>query len=104
LTAFDTAMRNYVLKGSLVRVKLWRADGSIVYSDEPRLIGRTFDLGEDESAALAAGSIDAEISDLTVRRTSTSSPSESCSRSTPESPRATARSCSSRPTSDTTPW
>ena len=65
LTAFDTAMRNYVLKGSLVRVKLWRADGSIVYSDEPRLIGRTFDLGEEESAALAAGSIDSEISDLT---------------------------------------
>ena len=39
LRSFDTAMRKYVLQGSLVRVKLWNADGRIVYSDEPGLIG-----------------------------------------------------------------
>ena len=55
LTAFNAAMRSYVLHGSLVRVKLWKADGTIVYSDEPRLIGRSFDLGEEESAPWPAG-------------------------------------------------
>jgi len=44
LRSFDAAMRKYVLQGSLVRVKLWNADGRIVYSDEPRLIGQQFPL------------------------------------------------------------
>ena len=55
---------HYVLQGSLVRVKVWTADGRIVYSDESRLIGRTFALGEDELEALRDGSTDSEISDL----------------------------------------
>ena len=45
-------MRHYVLQGSLVRVKLWNADGRIIYSDERRLIGSTFALGADELEAL----------------------------------------------------
>ena len=52
LQSFDTAMRKYVLQGSLVRVKVWNADGRIVYSDEPRLIGQQFPLGAEEEAAL----------------------------------------------------
>ncbi len=47
------------------RVKLWRGDGTIVYSDEPRLVGRRFDLGDDERAVLEHGGTDAEVSDLT---------------------------------------
>jgi signal transduction histidine kinase len=54
-----------VLDDSLVRVKLWSADGKIVYSDEPRLIGVTYDLGADEVASITNGSIEAEVSDLT---------------------------------------
>jgi two-component system NarL family sensor kinase len=65
LTAFDQAMRKYVLQGSLVRVKLWNADGRIVYSDEPRLIGQQFPLGPEEQEALQRqGSSASEVSDL----------------------------------------
>ena len=64
LTAFDQAMRAYVLQGSLVRVKVWDATGRIVYSDESRLIGRTFTLDEEEREAMADQTADSEISDL----------------------------------------
>lgn len=62
---FDQAMRRYVVQNSLVRVKLWTADGTILYSDEPRLIGMRFDLDENEAAALRQQSSDSEVSDLT---------------------------------------
>ncbi|MGW1342708.1 sensor histidine kinase [Kribbella sp. NPDC002412] len=65
LRSFDAAMREYVLEGSLVRVKLWNADGRIVYSDEPQLIGAQFPLGADEAEALERqGSSASEVSDL----------------------------------------
>ena len=65
LSGFDRAMRDLVLQGSLVRVKLWNADGKIVYSDEPRLIGATFPLGAAEAEALRIqGSSESEVSDL----------------------------------------
>jgi two-component system, NarL family, sensor kinase len=44
----DWAVRNQVLKGSLVRVKIWASDGTILYSDEARLIGQKFDFEEDK--------------------------------------------------------
>jgi len=34
---------------------VWTSDGRIVYSDEPRLIGRRYPLGEDEREALVDG-------------------------------------------------
>src|SRR5262245_59941204 len=37
LAAFHDAMKTFMLHGSLVRVKLWDADGKVIYSDEPRL-------------------------------------------------------------------
>jgi two-component system NarL family sensor kinase len=43
----DHAVHARVLSHSLVRVKLWRRDGTIVYSDEPRLIGDRFPLTDD---------------------------------------------------------
>jgi signal transduction histidine kinase len=64
VAAFDGAMHQYVLQGSLVRVKLWDATGKVVYSDEPRLVGRTFPLGPEEQEALQDQSTDSEISDL----------------------------------------
>lgn len=54
-----------VLDDSLVRVKIWNRDGTIVYSDEPRLIGSHYTLGPDELAALDTGVIEADVSDLT---------------------------------------
>ncbi|MGZ6643082.1 MAG: sensor histidine kinase [Solirubrobacteraceae bacterium] len=48
----------------IVRVKLWSADGTILYSDVPELIGRRFGLGAEERALLRTGGAQAELSDL----------------------------------------
>ena len=64
LDEVHTAIKNLVLQGSLVRVKIWSEDGTIIYSDEPRLIGQQFDLGDDELAVLLNGGQGAEVSDL----------------------------------------
>jgi two-component system, NarL family, sensor kinase len=64
LAAIDHVVRHQVLSPSLVRVKLWTADGRIVYSDEPRLIGQMFPLPQEERAALARPAVHAEVSDL----------------------------------------
>ncbi len=58
-------LRGFEPEGSLVRVKLSDADGRIVYSDEPRLIGEQFVLGDDELNALRVrGETGSEISDV----------------------------------------
>jgi two-component system NarL family sensor kinase len=41
LDRIDRIVQERVLGDRVVRVKIWTADGRIVYSDEPRLIGRT---------------------------------------------------------------
>ena len=64
LAALDLAVQERVLSEDVVRVKIWAPDGTIVYSDEPRLIGARYPLGEDEREALEAGVTDAELSDL----------------------------------------
>jgi signal transduction histidine kinase len=64
LDRLDAVVRDNVLRGSLVRVKLWREDGTIVYSDEPRLIGEQFPLGAEKEAVLAGGEQVAEVSNL----------------------------------------
>jgi two-component system NarL family sensor kinase len=64
LDRVDAVVRESVLRGSLVRVKIWSEDGTIVYSDEPRLIGERFALGDDELAIFTSGEQGAEVSDL----------------------------------------
>jgi two-component system, NarL family, sensor kinase len=59
------AIEGAVLKEPVVRVKIWTASGRILWSDEPRLIGRHFPLGEEELAAMRAGRTNADVSDLT---------------------------------------
>lgn len=49
---------------SIVRVKLWSRNGTILYSDERRLIGRHFALSGEERELFDSGRADAEISDL----------------------------------------
>lgn len=61
---FDRAVRDTVLGEDVVRVKLWRPDGRILYADEPQLVGRTFALSETERTALERRETHAEISDL----------------------------------------
>jgi two-component system, NarL family, sensor kinase len=64
LDAFDELVHRYVLGGDIVRVKIWDQTGLIVYSDEQRLIGQRFQLGDGERAVLAGGETEAELSDL----------------------------------------
>lgn len=45
---------------SILRIKIWTPDGLVVYSDEPRLIGRRFELEANITAAIAAGETEAE--------------------------------------------
>lgn len=61
---FDQLVRRRVLGGLVVRVKLWRVDGRIVYSDKRQLVGARYALEDEERSALAAGRMDAGISDL----------------------------------------
>lgn len=60
----DRIIRSRVLSPDVVRVKIWSADGRIIYSDDPRLIGAKYQLGDDELEALGGGKVDAEVSDL----------------------------------------
>ena len=60
----DDLVQGQVIGDSIVRVKLWARDGTILYSDEPALIGRRFGLGEDERELFRTGGAQAELSDL----------------------------------------
>src|SRR6476660_3501969 len=64
LAVLDRAVRRYVVRGDVVRVKLWTADGRVVYSDEPRLIGSVDPLAEDDLETIETGKSSADISDL----------------------------------------
>ncbi|MEA2348304.1 MAG: two-component system, NarL family, sensor kinase [Thermoleophilaceae bacterium] len=66
LARFDRRIRGRVARGSVVRVKIWKRDGTIIYSDEPRLIGQRFDLEGDKLAAFGGGAAaaEAEVSEL----------------------------------------
>ncbi len=64
LDDLDRVVQQYVLSDEVVRVKVWTPEGRIAYSDEPRLIGRRYPLGEDEREALKDGRTNAEVSDL----------------------------------------
>lgn len=64
VAAVDAAVRHGVLDKDTVRVKVWTRAGTIVYSDEARLEGSTYDLGAEERAAIDTGVIEAEVSNL----------------------------------------
>jgi two-component system NarL family sensor kinase len=63
-STLDAVVRGRVLGSRIVRVKIWDADGRIVYSDDRTLIGRRFPMAADEKAVLATGATAAEVSDL----------------------------------------
>jgi two-component system NarL family sensor kinase len=64
LRRLDRLVRARILHGPVVRVKLWTADGRIVYSDRRSLIGAHFALEGEEREALEDGRPRAELSDL----------------------------------------
>jgi two-component system NarL family sensor kinase len=61
---FDRTATERLLVGDVRRVKIWSADGTIVYSDDVRLIGETFALDDEELEILRGGGSDAEVSEL----------------------------------------
>lgn len=63
-TRLDDALAGESRAGSTVRLKLWAADGTVLWSDEPRLVGERFPLSDEDLAALRTDRSDAEVSDL----------------------------------------
>jgi signal transduction histidine kinase len=61
----DREVLERLLVGDVRRVKIWRGDGTILYSDETRLIGTRYPLDDEETAVLEGGGTVAEVSDLT---------------------------------------
>ncbi|MFL6059657.1 MAG: sensor histidine kinase [Marmoricola sp.] len=60
-----TALASYLSTHSnLVRIKVWGRDGTILYSDEPRLVGKRFDLDREEIGVFTHPRTVAEVSDL----------------------------------------
>jgi two-component system, NarL family, sensor kinase len=61
----DKVVRQYIVRGALVRVKIWDAKGVILYANEPRLVGKQYPLEEDAMAVLhGRADAKAEVSDL----------------------------------------
>ena len=64
-TRLDTAVRRFVLQDDVVRVKLWDAEGRILYSDEPRLTGSRYVLdGAEKEVLLGRAPPQARVTDL----------------------------------------
>jgi two-component system, NarL family, sensor kinase len=61
---FDRVIRQRVLKDPVVRVKVWDLDGRIVYSDQPALVGRRFELEPGVMNAVRRRLVAADVSDL----------------------------------------
>ena len=68
LQLLDNRVHAAVISGSLVRVKLWAPDGTILYSNEPLLIGQKFTLDADKAAMFRNNDDEAkaEVSDLSA--------------------------------------
>jgi signal transduction histidine kinase len=64
LRALDDVVVARVLSSSIVRVKIWSADGRVVYSDEPAQIGARYALSRDQRLLLRDGGAEVEVSDL----------------------------------------
>ena len=66
LTRFDAVVRERIMGDEVLRVKIWRSDGTIVYADQAELIGEHFALDDEEQEALQSGTSLAESSDLSM--------------------------------------
>ena len=64
ISRLDRIVRQRVLAPDVARIKIWNAEGKILYSDEPLLIDRRFPLGPDELRALRSETASAEVANL----------------------------------------
>ena len=62
--AFASVMEGRLRQGSIVHMKLWGVDGTVLWSDEAALIGRTFRLEEPVRSQAGGSFTHAELSDL----------------------------------------
>lgn len=63
---FDRVALDRLLVNDVRRIKIWSEDGTIVYSDDVRLIGEQFALDDEELDILRQGGSDAQVSDLSA--------------------------------------
>ncbi len=61
---FDRAVYKRLHVDDVVRIKIWRSDGTVVYSDETQLIGQRFDLDQEQLDVLHTGATEGSLSDL----------------------------------------
>ncbi|MGC4111932.1 MAG: response regulator [Nocardioides sp.] len=61
---FDREVLGRLMVGDVRRIKIWRPDGTIVYSDETRLIGQRFTLDREQRAVLSGGVTESDLSSL----------------------------------------
>jgi signal transduction histidine kinase len=64
---FDRAVLSRLLVGDVRRIKIWREDGTVVYSDETQLIGKRFTLDSEQQNVLHSGATEGGLSDLRRR-------------------------------------
>jgi signal transduction histidine kinase len=61
---FDREVLDRLIVGDVRRIKVWRGDGTVVYSDETQLIGKTFRLDDEQLSVLHSGDTEGGLSDL----------------------------------------
>jgi two-component system, NarL family, sensor kinase len=64
LDRFDNTVLHRLLVDDIVRIKIWTADGRIVYSDKVQLIGERFTLDAEDRGVLTHGGSSAGVSNL----------------------------------------
>jgi two-component system, NarL family, sensor kinase len=64
LAELDRVARAFVVKDPVSRLKVWDMSGRVVYADDARLIGRTFELDREAMEAAARGLPFADVTDL----------------------------------------
>ena len=98
--AVDDLVVARVLSNSIVRVKIWSADGRVLYSDDPAQIGGRYALDADQRALLREGGAEVEVSDLEPPRERARPRAGGADRGVhAESARRPGRRCCSRSTS-----
>jgi signal transduction histidine kinase len=61
---FDRDVLDRLLVGDVRRIKIWRSDGTVVYSDETQLIGKRFALDDEQRNVLDSGATEGGVSSL----------------------------------------
>ena len=57
----DTIVKSQMAGDEVLRVKVWSQDARVLYSDEPRLIGRSYEIEPDDKVVLDELGLDVEV-------------------------------------------